>query len=102
MIKAILKGILNMIVKLVDLFLLPINLIFKNLFPDMSNAIAQFTSFVNNYVGSVFSYFFSIFPPIFRSILVIWITFLITYYTIHFTYITAIKVWNIIQKIKFW
>lgn len=98
MIKAILKGILNMLIKVVNLFLTPVNAIFSNLFPNMSTAISQFNTFVNTYVGGTFSYFFSIFPPIFRSILVIWITFLIGYYTIHFTYITAIKVWGIIQK----
>ena len=102
MIKKILSGILKMITKVIDTFLSPINVIFSNLFPSMTSAIGTFNTFVSTYIGGTFTYFFSLFPPIFRSILSTWITFLIAYYTIHFTYITALKVWNIIQKIKFW
>ena len=91
-----------MITSVVNIFLIPINALFENVFPDMTNAISQFNTFVNTYVGGTLSYFFSILPPIFRSMLTIWFTFVIAYYTIHFTYITVIKVWAIIQKVKFW
>lgn len=68
----------------------------------MTNAINHFTTFVNTYVGGTLSYFFSILPPIFRSILSIWVTFLISYYGIIFAYKGFVKVWNVIQKLKFW
>lgn len=96
------NGILKMITSVINIFLIPINAIFENIFPDMSNAISNFNIFVNTYVGGTLSYFFSILPPIFRNMLTIWFTFVIAYYTIHFTYITIIKVWAIIQKVKFW
>lgn len=102
MIKALLNGILKMIINLVDIFLLPINALFANLFPDMSTAIGNFNTFIDTYIGGSLGYFFSLFPPIFRSILVIWLTFLIAYYTFHYGYVAVIKIWNIIQKIKFW
>lgn len=102
LINAILKGILTVITSLLNIFLLPINALIENVFPDMSNAIGTFNTFINNYVGGTLSYFFSILPPIFRSILVIWFTFVIAYYSIYYTYIGILKIWNIIQKIKFW
>lgn len=102
MIKAILNGILKVITSLVGFLLTPINALFTNLFPNMSNAISSFNSFVNTYVGGALSYFFSLFPPIFRSLLVIWFTFVIAYYGIFYTYKAIIKIFEIIQKIKFW
>lgn len=102
MIKAILKGILNMITKLLSIFLIPVNLLIENLFPSMANAIATFNTFINTYIGGTLSYFFSILPPIFRSLLIVWFTFVVSYYTVYYTYIGIIKIWNIIQKIKFW
>lgn len=102
MIKALLNGILTMITKLVNLFLIPINALFTNLFPDMTNAINTFNTFCNTYLGGTLTYVFSILPPIFRNILIIWFGFLISFYTIKYSYIAIIKIFNIIQKIKFW
>lgn len=91
-----------MITSLLNIFLLPINALIENLFPDMSSSIATFNNFVATYVGGSLAYFFSILPPIFRNTLVIWLTFVVGYYTIHFTYLGIIKLFAIIQKIKFW
>lgn len=102
MIKALINGLLKIITSILNVFLLPINALFENLFPDMSNSISTFNNFVNTYVGGTLSYFFSILPPIFRGLLVIWFTFLISYYTVYYTYNGLIKIWGIIQKIKFW
>lgn len=102
MIKAILNGILKVISKILNVFLLPINALFENLFPDMTSAIETFNDFVSTYLGNNLSYFFSIFPPIFRSILLLWFTFLVSYFSVKVTYHAAIKVWSIIQKVKFW
>lgn len=102
MIKALLNGILKVITTLIGFLLTPINALFTNLFPDMSSAISSFNTFVNTYIGGALSYFFSLFPPIFRSLLVIWFTFVISYYGIYYTYKAIIKIFAIIQKIKFW
>ena len=69
MVKALLNGIMKMVTKVINLFLLPINTLFANIFPNMSNAISSFTNFVNTYLGNTLGYFFSLLPPIFRSIL---------------------------------
>lgn len=102
MINALLKGILSMITSLLNIFLLPINTLIENIFPDMTSAIQTFTNFINQYLGGSLAYFFSILPPIFRGLLVIWFTFVISYYSIYYTYLAIIKIWSIIQKIKFW
>ena len=98
MIKAIINGLLKIIMSILNVFLLPINLLFENLFPDMTNAIGTFNTFINTYVGGTLSYFFSILPPIFRGLLVIWFTFLISYYTIYYTYHGLIKIVSLTTK----
>lgn len=102
MIKKLLNGILKMIMAVLNIVLLPINTLIENVFPDMASAINHFTSFLNNIIGNNLVYFFHIFPPIFRSILIIWFTFVIAYYSIYYTYTAILKIWSIIQKIKFW
>lgn len=102
MIKAILNGILNALTGVVSFLLTPLNLLVANLFPDMSSTIATFNNFVDTYFGNNLTYFFSMFPPIFKSLLVLFITFSIGYYTVHFTYTALVKIFNVIQKVKFW
>lgn len=102
MINAILNGILKVITTLLNVFLLPVNLLVNTIFPDMSQAIGHFNNFVNTYLGSPLAFFFNLLPPIFRSIVILWITFIISYYTIYYSYLAIIKIWDIIQKIKFW
>lgn len=102
MIKAILNGILSALTGIVTFLLTPLNSLVANLFPDMTNTITTFNNFVNNYFGSNLTYFFSMFPPIFKSLLVLFITFSIGYYTVHFTYTALVKIFNVIQKVKFW
>lgn len=102
MINAIINGILKIITTLLSVFLLPINLLIENLFPDMTNSIAHFNNFVTSYLGSSLSFFFNLLPPIFRSIVILWLTFLISYYTIYYSYLAIVKLFDIIQKIKFW
>lgn len=102
MIKAILNGLLSALSGVVSFLLTPVNALVENLFPDMANAIATFNNFVDTYLGANLAYFFSMFPPIFKSLLVMFFTFCIAYYTVHFTYIALVKIFTIIQKVKFW
>lgn len=102
MIKAILNGLLSALTGVVSFLLTPVNALVENLFPDMANAIATFNNFVDTYLGSNLAYFFSMFPPIFKSLLVLFFTFCIGYYTVYFTYIALVKIFTIIQKVKFW
>lgn len=102
MIKAILNGIMKLVTNIINIVLLPINSLISNIFPDFSSAVSQFNSFVSNYVGGSISYFSSLIPPITRNIIAIWLTFLIVYYGVTWSYALIIKIYNVIQKIKFW
>lgn len=102
MINAIINGILKVITTLLSVFLLPVNLLIENLFPDMTSAISHFNNFVTTYFGSTLSFFFNLLPPIFRGIVILWLSFLISYYTIYFSYLAIVKLFDVIQKIKFW
>lgn len=102
MIKALLNGLLSALTGVVSFLLTPLNSLVSNLFPNMASAIATFNSFVSNYLGSNLSYFFSMFPPIFKSLLVLFLTFCGAYYTVYFTYIAIVKIFNVIQRVKFW
>lgn len=102
MIKALMKGIMKIVTSFIGIVLTPVNALISNLFPNFAGAIAQFNSFVTNYVGGTIAYFSSILPPITRSVIALWLTFLIGYYTITWSYALVIKIYNVIQKIKFW
>lgn len=102
MIKAIINGLMSLVTSILNIVLLPINSLIENIFPNMSSAISTFTNFVNTYIGGSLGYFSSILPPISRSIIVLWFTFLITYYSVVWSYTLIMKIWNVIQKIKFW
>ena len=102
MAKAIMKVIMKLVSSVVDIVLIPINALIGGIFPDFSNAISNFTSFVTNYVGGTIGYFASILPPITRSIIGLWLTFLVVYYGVAWSYSLITKIYNVIQKIKFW
>lgn len=102
MIKAIINGLLKLLIMVLNIVLLPINTLIENVFPSMSSAIQTFNDFINNVLGTNMVYFFQLLPPIFRGLLITWFTFVISYYTIYYTYLAILKIWAIIQKIKFW
>lgn len=102
MVKIILNGILGMLQGILNIILSPLNALVSNLIPDFSDAVNLFNAFVSQYIGSGLGYFTSILPPITKNIIGIFLVFIITYYTIAFSYIGIIKLFNIIQKIKFW
>lgn len=102
MIKALLNGIMKIVTSVLDIVLLPVNSLIQNIFPDFSSYIGTFTAFVDRYIGGMLGYFISIIPPISRGIIIMWFTFLITYYGVVWSYSLIVKIWNVIQKIKFW
>ena len=102
MAKVLMNVIMKLVSTIVDIVLIPINALISGIFPDFSSAITNFTSFVNNYIGSTIGYFSSILPPITRGIIGLWLTFLVTYYGVVWSYSLITKIYNVIQKIKFW
>lgn len=103
MFKLLFNGILSVVKSLISLVLYPINALVETLFPNsIINAIGNFNTFINQYVGGALGWFGNLFPPIFKSLVVIALTFMIGYFTFVWTYTAIVKIWNVIQKIKFW
>lgn len=102
MIKAILNGFLNALTGVVNFLLTPVNVLFSALFPSMAQGIATFNNFVNTFFGTGLGWFFHLLPPIFRTLLITWLMFVISYYTIYYIYLGYLKIFAIIQKVKFW
>lgn len=102
MAKALMKVIMKLVTSIVDIILLPINSLVGNIFPDFSSALSTFNNFITTYVGGTIGYFSSILPPITRNVISLWFIFLVTYYSVAWSYTLIVKIYNVIQKIKFW
>lgn len=102
MAKAIFKVLFKVITAVLNVILSPINLLVANLFPSFSTMISNFNSLVSTYVGSGLAWFSNIIPPMTLSLIVLYLTILISFYTISFTVHGIVKIFHIIQKIKFW
>lgn len=102
MIKLLFQVIFNMIKGLLNIVLLPLNLLIVNAFPNISSMISTFNSTVATVLGSGLGFFASLIPPITRSMILLYLTLLVAFYTISISAHIIIKVFTIIRKIKFW
>lgn len=101
MIQAIFRFLLNLVATLVQIVVSPINLLFVNLLPNVSDKITQ----VNNGISSLFAgmgWALGLLPPGVLPVLIFIITIEIAKHTIWANSHMIIKVWNVLQKIKFW
>lgn len=101
MIQAIFRFLLNLLATLIQVVVLPINSLFSTILPDLSSKISQ----VNNGISNLFSgmgWALSLLPPGILPVLTFILTIEIAKHTIWASSHMIIKVWNILQKIKFW
>lgn len=96
------NALFTIIIRAIDIILIPINTIIDNLFPSMANAITNFTNMCNSFFSGGFQWLLQFVPTLTKSMILIWITFEITYYGVIWTYTLVIRTYNVIQKIKFW
>lgn len=102
MAKAIFNVLFKVIKSVMNILLLPINALVANLFPDFSNLISTFNQGVQTYIGGGLGYFSSILPPNTKNLVLLYLTFLVSYYTIVYSAHAIIKIFHIIQRVKFW
>lgn len=102
MFKALFNVLFSVITGLVNIILMPINLLVSTLLPDFSEVIATWRYTLDNIIGNGFSYFFSILPSNTRTAIVIYLTFLISFYTISISAHAILKVYTIIKNMKIW
>lgn len=102
MANALFTGLFKLIKTIVDVLLMPLNVVFAALLPDVTSVINNFNNAVTTLVGSNLSYFSSMLPPITRATILFYFLVLIGYYGASFTIHIIMKVFIIIKKIKIW
>lgn len=101
MFKILFKIIITLVSTVLSLILTPINALVTGVFPDISTKILQVTSGISNLFSGL-SYAMGFIPQPIIEVLLFIITCEIAKHTIHISTHLLIKIWVIIQKIKFW
>ena len=100
--KALMKVIMKLVTSVINIVLLPVNTLIEPLFPSsLTNAITNFSNLLSR-IGGIISWFANLFPPTFKDLLLLALGVTIAYYTIAWSYTLIVKIYNVIQKIKFW
>lgn len=102
MAKAIFSVLLKFIKSVVNVILLPVNLLVVNLVPDVSEKISTFNSAISSIFGSTMGYFANFIPPYTKTLILFYLGFLVTYYTIVISVHAVLKVIEIIKAVKVW
>lgn len=101
MFKLIISLVINLVATLVQLIMSPINLLIKNALPDISDKIVQVANGIPQIINYL-NYGLGLIPPGVIGVLLFVLTCEIAKHTIFTSTHVLLKVWNIIQKIKFW
>lgn len=101
MIQAIFKFLMNLLATVIQIIVWPINAVITATLPDLSDKITQ--------VGEVFATVFNtitwatgLIPDSIIATVIFILTVEIAKHTIFTSTHTLLKVWNVLQKIKFW
>lgn len=101
MFKALFNVIINMLATLIQIIVWPINSVISATLPDLSDKILAVTNSLNTMFDSI-TWALGVIPtPIIETALFI-LTIEIAKHTIFISTHALIKVWNLMQKIKFW
>ena len=102
MINAILTGLLTFLQNVIDVLLTPIDLIFANLFPDLTKYIGIFNNFLTKYIPPTLSWANNLLPPLTRELFGIYLLIMIGLGTAVLSVHAYTFIYRIIQKIKLW
>ena len=101
MLATVMNFLLNIIGTLVQIILLPINLIVVNALPNLTDKINTVTNSLSS-LFSGFSWAIGLLPPTLIATLSFIITIEICKHTIWANSKSIVKIWNLLTKIKFW
>lgn len=101
MFKALFKIIIDLLATVIQIVVWPINTVISNTLPDLSDKILLVTNTLNSVFDSI-TWGLGILPNILVETLLFILLIEIAKHTIFVSTHTLIKVWNILQKIKFW
>lgn len=101
MFQLLFKLILNLLATLLQIILAPLNVLISGALPDISSKIVEVTQTITSMVGNI-TWALGIIPvPVIAALLFI-ITLEIAKHSIYVLTHMLLKVWEVIQKIKFW
>lgn len=101
MFKALFKIIINLLATIIQLIVWPINQLISATLPDLTTKISDINGTITNVFNSM-TWALGLLPPIIIETLLFIITIEIAKHTIYISTHTLVKVWNVLQKIKFW
>lgn len=101
MFSALINFFLNLVASIIQVVLIPLNLIFTNVLPNLTSQINQVTNGISELFTGI-GWALGLLPPGILPVLIFVITIEICKHTIWANAHAIIKVWNVLQKIKFW
>lgn len=101
MIQAIFKFLLNLLATIIQIVVFPINQLFVTVLPDVSSKITQVNDGLSNLFAGM-GWALGLLPPGVLPVLIFILTIEIAKHTIWANSHMIIKVWQVLQKIKFW
>lgn len=101
MFKALFSIILNLVASVIQLVCWPVNAVITATLPDISDKILMVSNTLNSMFNSV-TWALGAIPASIIEISLFILTVEIAKHTIFMSTHTLIKVWNLMQKIKFW
>ena len=101
MFKLIITLIINLVATLVQAIMTPFNAIITTALPDVSDKITQVASGIPTIVNYL-NYGLGMIPPGIITVILFCLTCEVAKHTIFTSTHVLLKVWNILQKIKFW
>lgn len=101
MFKLLISLLINLIASIIQLIMTPFNLVIVNAMPDLSSKILQVTNGIPGILNYM-NYALGMVPPGIIAVMLFILTCEIAKHTIFTSTHVLVKVWNILQKIKFW
>lgn len=101
MFKLIIELLINLIATVVQLIMTPFNLLITTALPDVSSKITQVANGIPGIINYL-NYGLGLIPPGVSTVILFILTCEIAKHTIFTSTHVLLKVWNILQKIKFW
>lgn len=101
MFRALFNIILNMLATIIQIIVWPINTLITSTMPNLSDKILLVTNTFNSVFDNL-TWALGLVPPVIIDTLLFILLIEIAKHTIYISTHALIKVWNVMQKIKFW
>lgn len=101
LISALFNFLLDLVATVIQIIVLPVNLLITNALPDLSTSISSVTSGINQ-LFTTLPWALSILPLTFLNTMAICWGIRLVVGNLSISTKTLVKVWNVFQKIKFW